>query len=45
MICGAYLYCCNKNVVNNTVSVNNEEKVEFIEKQKEEMTVIGKLKI
>ena len=45
MMCGACLYCWNKNVVNNRVSVNNEEKVEFIEKQKEEMTFIGKIKI
>ena len=27
MVCGAYLYCCNQKVVNNTVNVDNEEKV------------------
>ena len=45
MVCGAYLYCCNQKLVNNTVNVDNEEKVEFIEKQKEEITFIGKIKI
>ena len=45
MVCGAYLYCCNQKVVNNTVNVDKEEKVKFIEKQKEEMTFIRKIKI
>ena len=43
MMCGAYFYCCNKNVINNKMRVNNEEKVEFIKKQTEEMTFIGKI--
>ena len=45
MVCGGYLYCCNRKVVNNTVIVDKDEKVKCIEKTKEEMTFIGKIKI
>ena len=38
-------FFCNKNVIVNRMRVNAEEKVEFIEKQTEEMTCIGKIKI
>ena len=45
MVCGAYSYCCNQKVVNNIVNVDKEEKVNFIEKPKEEITFIVKIKI
>ena len=45
IICGAHFFCCNTNVIVNRMRVNAEEKVEFIEKQTEEMTFIGKIKI
>ena len=45
MVCGGYLYCCSRKVVNNTVIVDKDEKLKFIEKTQEEMTFIGKIKI
>ena len=45
MLCGGYLYCCNRKVVNNTVILDKDEKVKFIEKTNEEITFIVKIKI
>ena len=44
LMCGVHFFCCNKNVIVNTQNMNEEEKVEFIEKQTEGLTLIGKIK-